>query len=512
MFKKRLHPTLSQGYVTCARTYALDIASSLLLFFCTSVMTGRVRRFPFDDELSPPIEGSHSALELLSFYLSGGDIHPPLSFLLFYGLRHLGLTDAGLRICSLAMTALALALIHLLALTFIAQRNRGSVALSTRLIAVLLFGLSALAISQGDAIRWYPLFAMLIALFLTLYLAGGETAQLLSAVPLGLAASTNFLAILVAIPLALYRYGLQRKFRASFEATYWLIVALFACLGFYSAYSIFVKRMSYVADSEFSNSAVRAVTTDVLGFFGGCALGISQAWVIVPAVVISVVAMFSLIDRKQLANPVHLLLLILFAPTLIVLPGFATPRSFLYLAPVLTAVLVLFLDRQVRARNARIAVALASLILAASVGAIVNINNGTHPFKRNSVIPYQSIIDFIESNEKGRVLVVSTDIVIPWVLQHQHDRDGRCVSYFFDVDDCLATERHYDSIFVIVGHSDRSASADLMRKFNSALDTTTAGRRKAATVHFGVDEDAEIKSRLTGVPLDKYILTVDLYQ
>jgi hypothetical protein len=173
---------------------------------------------------------------------------------------------------------------------------------------------------------------------------------------------------------------------------------------------------------------------------------------------------------------------------------------------------VLFFDGQVMARNARVAVVLASLSLAASVGAIVNINNGTHPFKRNSVIPYQSIIDFIQSNEKGSVLVVSTDIVIPWVLQHQHNRDDSCISYFFDVAVCLTTERRYDSIFVIVGHSDRSTDADFMRKFKGTLDTVTAGRRKVATIHFGVDEDAEIKSRLTGVPLDKYILTVDLYQ
>jgi hypothetical protein len=514
MFIKRLHPTLSRDYVACARTYALDIASSLLLFFCTSVMAGRVWRFPFDDELNvlSPIECCHSTIELLTYYLSGNDIHPPNSFLLFHGLQHLGLSAAGMRLCSLAMTGLALALIHLLALTFIAQRNRGAVALSSRLIAVLLFGLSALAVSQGDAIRWYPLFAMLIAMFVTLYLAGGsEAARLWSAVPLGLAASTNFLAVLVAAPFVLYRYGLQRKFRPSFDATYWFVAALFAGLGFYSAYSIFTKRLSYLAESEFYNGPIRAITTDVLGFFGGCALGIGQAWIIVPAVVISVVAMFSQIDRRQLADPVHLLLLMLAATTVLVLPGFATPRSFLYLAPMLTAVLVLFLDRQ-RARNARVAVALVSLILAASIGAIANINNGTHPFKRNSVIPYQSIIDFIQGNEKGSVLVVSTDIVIPWVLRHQHERDGSCVSYFFDAHDCFAAERRYDSIFFIVGHSDRSADANFMRKFNSTLDTVTSGRRKAATIHFGVDEDAEIKSRLTGVQLDKYILTVDLYQ
>jgi hypothetical protein len=40
----------------------------------------------------------------------------------------------------------------------------------------------------------------------------------------------------------------------------------------------------------------------------------------------------------------------------------------------------------------------------------------------------------------------------------------------------------------------------------------TAGRRKVATIHAGLDEDADIKSALTGVPLDKNILTVDAYK
>jgi hypothetical protein len=44
------------------------------------------------------------------------------------------------------------------------------------------------------------------------------------------------------------------------------------------------------------------------------------------------------------------------------------------------------------------------------------------------------------------------------------------------------------------------------------LNDVIAGKRKVATIHAGLDEDAEIKSQLVGVPLDKFILTVDLYQ
>jgi hypothetical protein len=345
------------------------------------------------------------------------------------------------------------------------------------LIAVLLFGFCALAIGQGDTIRWYPLFAILIALFVVLYLGGANSAAWLwSAVPLGLAASTNFLAVMVAAPFVIYRYGLQRRFRGAYDLTYWLVVAAFSSPGLYSFYSIFVNRVTAVAHTEFGTGTARAVMIDVLGFFGGDALGISQVWVIVPVVAISGMAVLSLIDWRQPANPVHLLLLMLAAGVLLALTGFAKPRSFLYLSPVLAAVLTLYLNRHATDRNAGITVFITSLIVGASVASIANINFGTHPFKRNAIIPYQSIVDFIQTNEKGDTLVVSTDSIVPWVLRHQYRREGRCVSYFFSADGCSIATQRYDSIFVIVGHSDKSAIAAAMKRFNTAMDAATNGR------------------------------------
>lgn len=478
-------------------------------------MAGRVWRFPFDDELnilSPP-ECCHSTTELLTYYLKAGDIHPPLSFLLFHALQNLGLSESALRLCSIAMTALALALFQLIALTLVACRSGAAVSLATRLVTLILFGLSPLAIGQGDAIRWYPLFAMLVSLFVTLYLFGGNrVARLWSAVPLGLAASTDFIAIIVFAPFALYRYGLQRQFRASFDFVFGLVVLLFAGLGIVSAYSVFATRLDQVIHTEFGHGVVEAVMSNVLGFFGGYGVGISQAWIIVPAVVIVAVAAFSEIDRTQPANPVHLFLLMLVATALMVFPGFAKPRSFLYLAPVLAVPLTLYLDRLARLVQTGRVMLLAALIFAPSVGTIANINFGTHPFKRNLVIPYQTIIDFIQVNKSGSVLVISTDLVSVWLLRQQRDRDDRCVSYFLSDDECLTSGRGYDSIIVIAGYSERSADTTFMRRFDSALERLMAGRKKVATIHVGVDEDATMKSWLTGVLLDKNILTVDLYQ
>jgi hypothetical protein len=83
-----------------------------------------------------------------------------------------------------------------------------------------------LAVSQGDALRWYPVFAALIVSFVALYLAPRHDWQRLwSALALGLAASTDFSAALIVPPFLIYRHLLQRRFRWSFEVAYWLILA-----------------------------------------------------------------------------------------------------------------------------------------------------------------------------------------------------------------------------------------------------------------------------------------------
>jgi hypothetical protein len=191
------------------------------------------------------------------------------------------------------------------------------------------------------------------------------------------------------------------------------------------------------------------------------------------------------------------------------LAGFATPRSFLYLTPVAAALITMFFDRQLQRRHAQRAIAVAAVTLATSTAAIANLISGTHPFKRNSVVPYQAIFDFIDRNANSSALVVSTDPVVPWVLRGAVDR---CTGYFFDIRRCLETGRCYDSIFVISGHNDRSNNIALMDNFQAFVGKLTVGRAKRASLPAGHDADAALKTRLTGVPLDPTILTVDFYQ
>lgn len=512
---QRLRPRLAKDFVASARVYAVDVASLVVLFVAVSLAAGRVWRFPFDDELLTRFvaERAGPVRDFALFFLNGGDVHPPLAFLGFYGLAQFGFADWALRLVSLALTALAFALFHIFCLMLIAQRTGAAARPATRLIAVLLFGLCPMAVSQGDAIRWYPLFAALFALFIILYVAGGNrAAKLWSAVPLGLAASTNFLAIFVALPFMLYRYALERQFRPRFEAAYWLIVAVFAGTGLFTAYSIAVHRLSSMGRVVFSFDTGRAIAIEILGLFGGAAVGVGNAWLIVPVAVIAPFALVSAIDRSRADNPLHLLLLMLSAVPIMTLVGFAEPRSFLYLMPIGATLLTLFLERQEREHGAGRALMLASLLVAAAVGAIANVNHTTHPFKRNTVVPFQQIVDFIRANSAGRVLVISTDPVIAWELRQDRAGADRCASYFLDNAGCFEAGRSYDTVVVIAGQSNRSRRHAYMRKFQAGIDAIVAGRHKLASMPAGLDEDADLKSRLTRTPLDRYILTVDVYR
>jgi hypothetical protein len=507
-------PGLSPDYVAAARSYAVDVAAAIILFTGASLIAGRVRRFPFDDELIvlASIESHRSLASLVHDYLAAGDIHPPLSFVLFYLLGGLGLGEAGMRLCSLAMTAGALALFHVTALTLLVRRHGGAVRMPSRLVAVLVFGLCALAVSQGDAIRWYPLFALLAAVCVTFYMFAANAAALgVAAAALGLAASTNFIAILLATPLAIFRYALQRRFEPRLDLTLAATTAIFAAPGLISAASILARRLGGVAHSEFGNSLLVAVATHGLGFFGGAAIGIGLFWVAVPAMVIAVLAVVAAIDRREPASPQHLLVLLLAASVPMVLAGFAKPRSFLYLAPVLAVLVTLYVDRLFAHRRA-VAAAAAALTVAISVTAIANVDASTHPFKRSAVIPYRAVLDFIEARQQGRVLVISTDPVVPWVLNHDGPSPNRCASNFLENRRCFGPGASYDTVFVVSGHSSYANRDRILRRYAAEVARMTEGKTVVASMTAGYDADAALKQTLTGVRLGPAILTVEFYR
>ena len=386
---------LATAFPKAAREYRLDVLATLLLFIAAALLTGRVWRFAFDDEL---ITFETVALHLdflhkLIFYGRAGGINPALSFVFFTGLQQLGFSDPAMRLVSLCMCAAALALIELLTLALLSRR--GEIPLALRLVTILLFALTPTAVSLGDAIRWYPLFALAVALFLTLYLAGSSrAARLASGAMLGLAGSINFLAIFVALPFAIYRYGLERRFRPRFDIAYWASVLVLGCLGVWAAYGVAIQKFSAVRHSEFGHSLFQAIAQSVLGFFGGETLGVSQAWAVIPAVIITALAGFALVDRRKPDSPVHLFLLMLCGLAIMSLMGFAKPRSFLYLAPLVVALQLLFLGRQASARFLILGV----LLLLAPIAVAANLYHQAKPFKREDAIPFASVMDFVWGN------------------------------------------------------------------------------------------------------------------
>ena len=507
-------PPLAGAFAAAWNRYRLDVLAALILFAAAALAAGRVWRFPFDDEIftmapNVPAQFRASGWNLARFYLEGGDLHPPLTFLFFSSLYKLGVGEAAMHCCSIAMTALALALWQLLALALITERGAAPICAVGRLITILLFGLSPFAIGLGDAIRWHPQFALCVALFICLYLAADRsTARLASAIPLGLAMSINLIAPLVILPFAIYRYLLEREWRASFDITFWLLFALFALPGFYTAASVVPELFAGSWSDTFGHSPFGAVAVDIFGLIGGNAVGLGEAWLISPAVAIAALAVGRQIEWRRPANPTHLLLLMLGAMVPAALVGFAEARAFFYLAPVLAVVLSIFLAGSGASSRTLL---LAVCALLPGLVAIGELRGGTHPFKRNAAIPFGEIIDFITGNENGDSLIVSTDPVVPWELRKRADLH-LCVSYFFQEEACLAQPQRYRSLFIVSGYSNHSRNDRAMQGFAARVAEITRGRDKIATIRVGRDEDAALKTRLTGVPLDEFILTVALYR
>jgi len=509
MREKRWRPRLSTEFKAALRRHAGDIVAAVLLYGAVSLAVGRVFRFVFDDEVySLDVAGTLPLGRIVALYSTGRDVHPPLAYIVTWLLHALGLGEAGMRLVALALTALALSLFLVLTLMLLARR--GAVTPFARAAAVLLFGLNALAISQGDALRWYPLFAAEVAVAVTLYVAAAnDAARLAAAAMVGVAASTNFLAAFVVAPLAIYRYGLERRFAWRVDAALWLTVLVFGGLGVAAAVSVLAGHPQLVG-RQLGTSMATAVGLDVLGFFGGHALGLGQAWIVLPAILVSLAAAFGVVDRKQRADPAHLFLIMLIAVAPLPLFGFGKPRSFLYLAPMLAAVQVLYLDRLAQRRVAAALIAMA-LLVAPAVAAIANIQGTTHPFKREAVVPYDELVAAIDANAEGRVLVVSSDPALAWILTHQRARPERCVSYFFGNPVCFADTGGYGTIVIVGGHQARAANVTVGHR-TGRIAALVAGRRKVATVPVGHDADAALKSRLTGTPLTAALLTLDIYR
>lgn len=202
-----------------------DLGLSVSIFVLASLAAGRVYRLPFDDEVTTlEMIARFPFSELANRLLKAMDVHPPLSYLLFSGARYARIEGQQLRWISLGCTVGGLAIWHRLTLESIASAHVSS---ATRILIAFMFGLIPMAVSQGDALRWYPVLAFMSAVTFFAYLLGGRR-WYLCGIPLGLAADTESLAILLFLAIAVERWAFQRRFEWRENVTFAALTGIIA--------------------------------------------------------------------------------------------------------------------------------------------------------------------------------------------------------------------------------------------------------------------------------------------
>jgi hypothetical protein len=502
-----------------------EVTISLALIIILAYLFGTFDRFPFDDEIvTLEFIQRLTPIELLAARLGLYDIHPPVSYLVFQFLYYLGLPLWAMRFTSLLMSATAFLL--LLDLALAGSRPGGRM---LRLATGLIFLTFPLLYGVGDALRWYPLFALLVASFFWLDLrcrrptiAGGAL--------LGLSASTNFLAVIPYAAFVARRYFVQRRFNIKIDGPFHLVMVIFAAPGlatFILALVAASHRARSVIHLEFTWSArgsALALAQMVLGFFGGYRIGPVEILLGLPFMVLVVLALRSLALHRRgsekgsrydemtsdlwVITAVMTVLCIIYS----VSTGFKEGRALLFLAPFVLACFALGYWRRFSAA-AWLPVCLASLLLFGT--ALANARQSAAPFKRDLVIPFDEVTNFIAENVHGSVLYVTYDPVSRYLMRD----DGYCLFFdlfqrsWLDVEPDLmpCTPQGLDRFDTIVVGVWPPNGPPWTPTGAAALDYIHEHRKLQSRAQFGYDRWAGLKTRLTGVALDPWIMTIEIY-
>lgn len=468
------------------RTEALVFLAAVLL---AGLAGGLYFRSPFDDEIHTLL-----AIEELGVWrtiltgFDGGDIHPPLSTALFAALSSIGLGPPALRIVAMLLSALAFLAALDVVLHHVQER---------RWAVVALFAACPLLFGVGDSLRWYPLFTLLTALFLRRVLLDGRP-SLGAAILLGLAGMTSFLAFVPALAYGLHRYAIHRRFDGRQDIPFLVVVAVLALPSAWALLQV-IGGVGAIRDA----GPLSAALSLAYGYFAGNRLGPSFVAAVAPLAVAALVAGFLTIRNWRTASPLEQVTVLLIGLAAIALPliGNAQPRSLLFTAPWLGAVLVLAVLRFGRFAP----IARAFLLLAAAVptlAVLITLRLGTaYPFKRNLAIPYEEAIEWTLAQVPTGAMAYVSEPVIEYGLRKR----GVCVIGRVRVDEgCDLTGRPV----VVV----RDQTFGRISYLNEGVARSTAGRPLAATRDFGVDRDAGLKNRLTGSSLTTWIVRIEVWR
>lgn len=467
------------------RGEALSFIAAVLL---AGLAGGLYFRPPFDDEIHTLL-----AIEELGVWqvivtgFDGGDIHPPLSTALFAALSALGLEPAALRVVAMLLSALA----FLAVLDLVLRRVQGG-----RWTVIALFAACPLLFGVGDSLRWYPLFSLLTALFLRRVLLDGRSTPA-AAVLLGLAGMTSFLAVVPALAYGLHRYGWQRRFDGREDGRFLAVVTV---LALPSAWALLQVAGSVGAVRDAGPAA--AALSLAYGYFAGGRLGPSFVAVVAPLALAGLVAAYLTVRGWRAASPVEQIAVLLIGLAAITLPliGNAQPRSLLFAAPWLCAVLAPSCARFGRfASIARAFLLLSAVVL--TIAVLVTLRGTAYPFKRNHVIPYTEAIDWTLAQAPSGAVVYASEPVIEYGLRKR----GLCVIGRARVDaPCAIAGRP-----VVIVRDQTFGRIDYLVE---EAGRATAGRSLAVARTFGVDRDAGLKNWLTGSNLTGWIVRIEVWR
>jgi hypothetical protein len=478
----------------------IDLVLSAGIYLAALLIGRRLSAYPFDDEVYTLVVARNADPgATLKWLLWGGDTKAVLAYASYIAAARMGFTDQMLRWLSVACTCAALALWHLIALGSTDTRS-----VPRRLGIALLMGLTPLALGRGAALRWYPLFALLVAVAFWIYLRPGRWH--LSGIALGLALQTNVLALLCVVALATHRYlfdgcRVVREFLIFFG-----LAALFSLPGVVGNFQFAAFR------HELLPGIVTALASDVIGFFGGCTLGLGQLSLILPALGGAIV-LAAIAWRASAHSPARrtlaLVALVAISIVPLLLSGLRKPHALFFLAPMLSAVEAIGLAKA-KTHDIIAWVSWAAIIVS---GAAVtsNLPSTFHPFKRQASIPFGDILKFCSAVPLDQARVLSSDPTVAYELS----RSSRtCVISPSVIDDEMQQQGNCSAEpkLVIVLHGYRELPNRPRVAWERAVASAVEGRKIVVQRSFGIDLDAPLKSRLTGVALPTELIHASIYE
>jgi hypothetical protein len=497
------------------RAVGLDPYLSSTLFLLLSIASGRVWRYPFDDESYSLDVIHHFQISEIFWKFFAYDYHPPLSYATFALLHHM-LPEWGLHAFSVALCTLSIYLMHTLVLA-----RSGEWSLADRMFAFIAFAIIPLFLQLGDAIRWYPIFVLLTSLAVFRYYYRPDD-RLSLAVLLGLLSLVGYVGYLVLLGFLLFRYAAERvRLLADKKFVTAVLLGQLPSLTYlygtiFRAGDLPSHRLAVQGILEFTPTHIFDL---FVGLVGGHSIGLGNAWTVVPllslyaGMLLTFLSTFRRNDRIE-----NLALCVIMGALPLAASGHSNAYSYFQVAIMLPVLLVRYFNK-LRSRGSKMWVI--AIVCLANISAVANLQHSSHPFRRSYPAPYGEIVAAIDHNFTPRSVLLTTDENIITALGPNVD----CV-FFFDMlarggPQCPITtangmERPPDAAKILI----LDGRENLIQYYTTAkglnwphLKAEFIGpRRVTASVPYGIDSDAALKSRLTGTSLSRSEFMLYIYE